>query len=1393
MAEKLTILLNNFKLKFYNLKLSYKTKSYSDILYKEQFNSLNEKIIKIVGIKSNIEELIIPEKINNLSVEIIDKNAFKNNKNIKKIVFSNTITKVGPFAFSGCSKLKEVQLSCNLQIIGKYCFYNCGLLEKLFLPFELIKIEKYAFANCYNLSFISHYLKTRYGKVKVLNKKYLEKHLPIKLSYIGKYAYLNCKNIESIYLPYKVYVINKGTFKNCSKLKDVSLHNNIKKIKTEAFLGCSSLDKIKLSSNLNYINNKSFDKNIDIIYYEGIDKKINKIINKYKHKVINSNSLDLDSRMIPGNNKSFYSDDDLAVALEKYEIRNSFSSPMNREIGKLNKNKSKLSFEDGKYIYEAKNRKDKVSIMLTGDVMCRAYQVNKALKNNIYNFDESFENIKKIIKKSDLAICNLETNVAPSVPYCTERNYVDDMIHMNAPFEFLESIKNAGFDMVVNSNNHIYDTGCLGIFETLDYLNKFQLIHTGVFVSKNDKRHVNIIINGINIGIVSYCNQKYQSNKRSNFSNIGQEVFFSDFDEQQIKQDIDNAKKDGAEFIIAYCHWGNEYTTKISPSQKKFAQMVANNGADYLFGCHPHCLQNYTVITTDDNRKVPCLFSAGNFISDMAVKLPECRDTIILELNLSRREDGKVVIDNECYYPCLIRTDDNIRGGTKTYLIQDLINNQKDKSELYSDLNRIQNTVGKNENFKMTIDSETKKYLYYIPIIQSSAKQIKNRKKNLAKRLIRNAKTIVKKIIYQNKRSLTLKKICNICQIEMPKKYKNTKIDQIATLANMSTKFLRTNSILFTNITTKIDDSSLEVIKERCSFIVSKTQIPGCKCIIVEDPMEKAIKILNYIKSLNKITTISITGSVGKTTTKDFISKVLYEKYNNKLLASKGNSNYIPTITNNILNINYDTKIYLQEVGMPKVKGKMQIMAKILEPDIIVYTNIKDAHIEGYGTRENILREKANLAKYGNPNGIVLINYDDELLRNYQFKQKKLSFSLNNPNADFYAENIKFDNNTNISIFTIINNIDNETLKIKINALGNHNILNAIAAYAVGKLLNINNSIILRGLAKYQPTCNRQNLIKYGQYQIFADCYNSSYDSIKSVIEISELIKINDGGKKIAVIGDVFELGNHSEQIHRKIGKLLATSIFDKVIFYGDLVKYSYEEYQKENKNSIYCTTYKDTIENIKKILKANDLIVFKASHGMHYSELIDTLFGFNMGEASAIADKRYKKEDKDNFTFNIYEHKATAISYLKNKNKILLPAKIDDKPIEKLAQNLFKDNKIINEIILPKYLVRIDNSCFEKSSLTKVVFNDNLKKICKRAFYGCANLKEVYLPENLISIEEKAFANCINLMKVYISNKVKNIDSSVFLNSNNVVIVCHDDSFAKEYAINNNIKYEII
>ena len=306
--------------------------------------------------------------------------------------------------------------------------------------------------------------------------------------------------------------------------------------------------------------------------------------------------------------------------------------------------------------------------------------------------------------------------------------------------------------------------------------------------------------------------------------------------------------------------------------------------------------------------------------------------------------------------------------------------------------------------------------------------------------------------------------------------------------------------------------------------------------------------------------------------------------------------------------------------------------AVILNSDIVVYTNIKDSHIEWYGSRENIAKEKFTLSDYGKKDGLAIINYDDEILNKHEFisTQTKLSYSLKNKNADVYAKKIKITSNG--TSFIIVDNIDNEEHHISLKVIGEHHVLNALVAYLIGKKLDIKPSNIIKGLSNYKTSGTRQNLIDLGKYKVLADCYNSSYDALSSILETFNIIKANNKGEKIAVIGDVFELGDLSKEIHTKIGKLLTKYNFKAVVFNGEKTHYSYEEYKKYKNNGHYTKTREELITTIKKLLKEDDIILFKASHGMNFAGVIDSIFGTEVGERMELNNREYKTIEKDNF-----------------------------------------------------------------------------------------------------------------------------------------------------------------
>ena len=212
---------------------------------------------------------------------------------------------------------------------------------------------------------------------------------------------------------------------------------------------------------------------------------------------------------------------------------------------------------------------------------------------------------------------------------------------------------------------------------------------------------------------------------------------------------------------------------------------------------------------------------------------------------------------------------------------------------------------------------------------------------------------------------------------------------------------------------------------------------------------EAYIKVSAYIRSLHKAKVITVTGSVGKTSTKEMIEAVLRQHYKNPLI-SKGNNNSMFSITRNIQSLKRTTNVYLQEVGAFAPKT-IEYSARQLVADIAVYTNIGVSHIESYGSQEALTADKLSLSTFGKPDGLAIINYDDPILMGHSFTQQVITYSLKNPQAMYYAKDIlRADDGYT---FTLVDRAAAEEHPAQIHVLGEHNILNAVVAFAVGRAL----------------------------------------------------------------------------------------------------------------------------------------------------------------------------------------------------------------------------------------------------------------------------------------------------------------------------------------------------
>lgn len=277
-----------------------------------------------------------------------------------------------------------------------------------------------------------------------------------------------------------------------------------------------------------------------------------------------------------------------------------------------------------------------------------------------WDFDESFQYVRKILRRGDLVIGNLETMLSQSSPLTMQCRTLESKPYLNSPVEFLDAIDYAGYDLLTLANNHNCDVGVRGLLETLENIDNYHFMRTGMFASEEEDRYLIVDVNGIKIGIVAYA--AYFNTKDDNFTDEGQEVLLNRFFTDKARTDIRAAKKAGAEFVIAFMHWGKENTHETTYTQERYAYNVAKAGADYIVGSHPHALQPYDIIEVPGGREVPVIYSMGNFLSCMGKDINN--DTQILQLNLVKDDSGQVSVTSHRLYPCTIMPDLEITSSS---------------------------------------------------------------------------------------------------------------------------------------------------------------------------------------------------------------------------------------------------------------------------------------------------------------------------------------------------------------------------------------------------------------------------------------------------------------------------------------------------------------------------------------------------------------------------------------------------------------------------------------------------------------------------------------------------------------------------------------------------------
>lgn len=370
--------------------------------------------------------------------------------------------------------------------------------------------------------------------------------------------------------------------------------------------------------------------------------------------------------------------------------------------------------------------------------------------------------------------------------------------------------------------------------------------------------------------------------------------------------------------------------------------------------------------------------------------------------------------------------------------------------------------------------------------------------------------------------------------------------------------------------------------------------------IKVKNTLETLYAMAKIKRNKYNIPVIAITGSVGKTSTKDIIANVVSQKY--KTLKTIGNNNNNIGLPFTILRLK-DEEAMVLEMGMNHF-GEISLLSKIAKPQICVITNIGTSHIGNLGSRENILKAKLEILE-GAENPTIIINNDNDLLHSWYEKNKEKlnikTYGIKNK-SELNAKNIILKEESS----TFRCDLQNET-KITVPVGGEHFVLNSLCAVAVGKTLDISEKEIVKGIESFELTKKRMDITELESgIKIINDAYNASFESMSATLEY---LSKTTNSRKIAVLGDMFELGEYSEELHEKVGEEVLKDNMDILICMGEMAKRIYEAAIKsgmKKENAYYIKNQEEIIQLLKQICKKEDIILFKASNGMKFYEIAE-------------------------------------------------------------------------------------------------------------------------------------------------------------------------------------------
>lgn len=367
--------------------------------------------------------------------------------------------------------------------------------------------------------------------------------------------------------------------------------------------------------------------------------------------------------------------------------------------------------------------------------------------------------------------------------------------------------------------------------------------------------------------------------------------------------------------------------------------------------------------------------------------------------------------------------------------------------------------------------------------------------------------------------------------------------------------------------------------------------------IRVEDTVKAMQQVGTYYREQMDLPVVAVTGSVGKTTTREMIAKAL--SAGRKVFQTMGNQNSQIGVPLTLSHITKEDEVAVLEIGMSE-RGQIETLTNMIHPDIAVVTVIGVSHIAQLKSQENICLEKMDIVKGLSAEGKVFLNGDDPFLNHYK---EKLAFDTyyygTGANCDYRAENIRTVGGK--TIFTFL--WGEESMEVTLGVMGEHNVRNALAALGIAHQLSLNLMDVAKELSTFSG--QRQQIIEAKHCMIIDDTYNASPHSMKAAAGVLASL---DGikGKRVAALADMLELGENENEYHREVGRYIATLPIDEVVVYGSLSACILEGIKEVNPEMVtgYFETREELGDYLVEAMQPEDVVLLKGSNGMKLKEI---------------------------------------------------------------------------------------------------------------------------------------------------------------------------------------------